>query len=67
MWDYIMAATFIFGGAFFYAVSTGRLNDSEANAEYWSKLREQQPILMRYGPPVLVAFGLIRLATAIAS
>ena len=64
MWDYVMAGALIFGGAYFHAVSTGKLNASEANAEYWSKLREQQPVLMRYGPPALVVFGVLRLASA---
>jgi len=60
-----MGAAFILGGTYFYAVSTGKLNDSEANAAYWSKLRTQQPFLMKYGPPILVIAGVFRLAAAI--
>jgi hypothetical protein len=62
MWDYVVGVTCILGGVYFYAVSTGKINRTEASVEYWSNLRAQQPTLIKYLPPFLVAFGVLRIA-----
>lgn len=67
MWEYLMGGAFIAGGAYFHAASTGKFNDTEANREYWSKLRAQYPRLMRYGPACLVGIGVLRIAFELAS
>ncbi len=64
MWDLTFGGACVLGGAYFYAVSAGRINDSEANAEYWARLRQQQPQFMKFGPPFVIAFGIFRLLAA---
>ena len=67
MWEYLMGGALIAGGAYLHAASTGRFNDTEANREYWSKLRTQYPRVMRFGPLCLVAIGVLRIAFALGS
>jgi hypothetical protein len=61
MWDYFMGGVFVAAGAYFYAVSTGRIRHTEASQEYWAKLRTQQPFLVKYLPPFLIGLGILRL------
>jgi hypothetical protein len=62
MWDYMIGATNIVGGVFFHALINGRISQTEEGREYWSNWSAQHPAFSRYGPPFLVAFGIVRIA-----
>ncbi|MBW2289692.1 MAG: hypothetical protein JRG80_12285 [Deltaproteobacteria bacterium] len=61
MWDYVVGVVCILSGVYVYAASIGRVNWSKASIEYWSNMRAQQPALIKYLPPFLVAFGVLRI------
>lgn len=61
IWSYVENVGFILGGILFHAVSTGKLSRTDANMEYWSDLRARHPLFMKYGPPFLVAVGVLRI------
>jgi hypothetical protein len=62
MSDYVIGLANILGGVFFQALITGKISRTEANIEFWSDWRAQHPTFSKYGPPFLVAFGVIRIA-----
>ena len=62
MSDYLIGAANILGGAFTYALINGKINPTEASAEFWSNWRAQHPMFSNHGPPFLVAFGALRIA-----
>ena len=64
MSDYMIGAANILVGLFFQLLIGGRLSRAEAGVEYWNTWREQHPAFSKYGPPFLVAFGILRIAIA---
>lgn len=62
MSDYVIGAVNILGGVFFHVLITGKISRTETSLEYWTNWRAQHPAFSQYGPPFLVAFGVVRIA-----
>ncbi len=62
MWDYAIGVANILSGVFFHALINGKINRSEASLAFWSNWRSRYPIFSQYGPPFLIAFGVVRIA-----
>lgn len=65
MWDYVIGVANILGGLFLQALISGKLSRSEESLEYWSNWRAQHPAFSSYGPPFLMAFGVVRIAVGL--
>ncbi len=65
MWDYVIGVANILAGALSQALITGKFSRTEASREFWSNWRAQHPAFSKYGPPFLVAFGVLRIALAL--
>ncbi|MAG31127.1 MAG: hypothetical protein CL908_09590 [Deltaproteobacteria bacterium] len=62
MADYLIGAANILGGVFLQVLIHGKIRPTEASAAFWSTWRAEHPSFTRYGPPFLVAFGIVRIA-----
>ncbi len=62
MSDYVIGIANILVGLFCQALITGKLSRTESGSEYWSNWCGQHPSFSKYGPPFLVAFGVLRIA-----
>jgi len=67
MSEYVIGAANILGGLFLHSLTAGRLSRSEEAREYWSTWRARHPAFSQYGPPFLVAYGLVRIAFGLLS
>lgn len=67
MSDYAIGAVNILGGLFLHSLISGRISRSEEGVEYWSTWRARHPTFSQYGPPFLVAYGLVRTAFGLLS
>jgi hypothetical protein len=62
MSDYVIGVANILGGMFFHALTTGKINRTKENLEFWSNWRARHPAFSKHGPPFLIAFGALRIA-----
>ena len=62
MSGYAIGVANILLGVFLHLLLTGRIKRTEASREFWSSWRAQHPAFSEYGPPFLIAFGVVRIA-----